>query len=87
MKIDQKMAELINPKNYPSFTLFYQAIGSIRIIFNVLWRMPCDILVDTSGVVFAYPIAKLFYPIKLFSYTHYPLISNDMLETVKNAEA
>ena len=46
---------------------------------------PCDIFIDTMGIGYAYPFIKLFFGgsnIKLYSYTHYPLISNDMIKDV-----
>ena len=48
--------------------------------------MPCDIFIDTMGVGFAYPIVKIFFPVYLYSYTHYPIVSSDMIETVNKGE-
>ena len=47
---------------------------------------PCDVFVDTTGVGFAYPVVKLAMGIKVFSYTHYPTVSQDMLNTVQKGE-
>ena len=52
----------------------------MQAVFNALNKMPCDIC-------FAYPIAKIFFPVYLYSYTHYPIVSSDMIETVKKGEA
>ena len=43
--------------------------------------MPCDIFVDTMGVGFGYPFIKILFGAKIYSYTHYPIVSNDMLKT------
>ena len=43
---------------------------------------PCDIFIDTMGVGFGYPVLKLFFSLKVYSYTHYPFIQRDMLATV-----
>jgi alpha-1,2-mannosyltransferase len=59
----------------------------MQAVFNALNQMPCDIFIDTMGVGFAYPIAKIFFPVYLYSYTHYPIVSSDMIETVKKGEA
>jgi len=48
--------------------------------------MPCDIFIDTMGVGFAYPIVKILFPVYLYSYTHYPIVSSDMIETVNKGE-
>lgn len=46
--------------------------------------MPCDIFVDTMGVGFGYPFIKILFGAKIYSYTHYPIVSNDMLKTVSS---
>lgn len=43
---------------------------------------PCDIFVDTTGIAYAYPLVKVMFPTKIFSYTHYPTVSEDMVATV-----
>jgi alpha-1,2-mannosyltransferase len=48
---------------------------------------PCDVFVDTMGVGFSYPLVWLFYGVKIYSYTHYPFISRDMIMTVANGKA
>ncbi len=64
----------IKPDNYPSFTLFWQALASIRVCFSALTIAPCDIFIDSMGVGFAYPVVKMFFYIKVVTYTHYPFI-------------
>ena len=34
------------------------------------------------GVGYAYPFVKLFFGTKIYSYTHYPLVSYDMMRDV-----
>lgn len=34
------------------------------------------------GVGFGYPFVKVLFGCKLYSYTHYPIVSNDMIKTV-----
>lgn len=62
--------------------LYWQAIGYMRVCVHAISLMPCDIFVDTTGAAFAYPIVRLLFPAKIYSYTHYPTVSYDMLETV-----
>ena len=54
----------------------------IRVCSEALRKMPCDIFIDTMGVGFAYPFIKIFFGPKIYSYTHYPLVSDDMLKVV-----
>ena len=44
----------------------------------------CDILVDTMGIPFAYPIIKVLFKPKIYSYTHYPIMGSHMLNTVES---
>lgn len=76
------MNAALNPKNYPSFTMLWQAIAYIKVVFHAVSEAPCDVFVDTMGVGFSFPFLKLFYGLKIYSYTHYPFISRDMIETV-----
>jgi len=72
----------LKPENYPSFTMLWQAVAQIRVCLEAMRAHPCDIFIDTMGAMFAYPFVKaLFNPI-LVSYTHYPLVSYDMLDVV-----
>lgn len=45
--------------------------------------MPCEVFVDTMGVGFAYPFVKLFFHCKIFAYTHYPIVTNDLVGAAK----
>ena len=48
--------------------------------------MPCDVFVDTMGVGFAYPWIAWVFGLPIYSYTHYPLVSSDMLKDVESEE-
>lgn len=64
---------------HSSLTLFWQMIGYWCVMFEALSKCPADVVIDTLGVAFAYPLVKLVFGIKMVSYTHYPTISTDML--------
>jgi alpha-1,2-mannosyltransferase len=49
---------------------------------HALTLCPVDVFVDTHGIGFAYPIVKLMFGPKIYSYTHYPTVSEDMVKTV-----
>lgn len=44
--------------------------------------MPCDVLVDTTGIAFSYPFIKLFCSPspQIYSYTHYPTVQEGLLK-------
>lgn len=77
----------LKPENYPRFTMFWQLIASISVCFEALMLCPCDIFIDTMGVGYAYPLLKLFFGVKVYSYTHYPLVSYDMMRDVVSGKA
>jgi len=82
-----KGGDTLKPQYYKSFTLFWQAYSSICVCNEAFKIMPCDVFIDTTGVGFAYPFVKLLYGVKLASYTHYPIVSYDMLKDVINGVA
>ena len=77
----------LKPDNYPKFTMFWQAIASVKVAFEALTLCPCDIFIDTMGIGYAYPFVKLFFSPQIYSYTHYPLVSYDMMRDVINGVA
>ena len=79
---------LISPSSYPSFTMFLQSLGGARFIYKALSGRPLpDVFLDTTGCAFTFLPVKLSgylrgLNIKVFTYTHYPTISTDMLALV-----
>ena len=67
-------ANRLKPENYPTFTIFWQALAMVRVCFEALRIAPCDVFIDTMGVGYAYPFVKLFFGPKIYSYTHYPIV-------------
>jgi alpha-1,2-mannosyltransferase len=80
--IQLKTSETMHAQNYPSFTLLWQMIAYTRVCFEALQAYPCDVFIDTIGVACAYAAIKLYYSPKIVSYTHYPMISTDMLKQI-----
>ncbi|KAH3901285.1 related to GDP-Man:Man(3)GlcNAc(2)-PP-Dol alpha-1,2-mannosyltransferase [Saccharomycodes ludwigii] len=62
------------------FTLLGQALSSLYLCIESLYKLPPDIFIDTMGYPFTYYIVRLFANVPVVSYTHYPIISDDMLE-------
>ena len=75
----------LSPDQYRWGTMLRQALGSAIVIGEALHKRPCDILIDTMGFGWIYPVAKLLCPqLRVLSYTHYPFISSDMLHKVES---
>lgn len=76
--------DIMKPFKYKILTLIQQGIGSIRIGLRAIWYYPCDIFIDTLGVSWPYPFIKFFGTCRIISYTHYPIISSDMIKRIWN---
>ncbi|KAL5224531.1 hypothetical protein ABZP36_011170 [Zizania latifolia] len=72
----------IEASTYPHFTMIGQSLGSVYLAWEALNRFTPQFYFDTSGYAFTYPLARLF-GCKVICYTHYPTISSDMVERVK----
>ncbi|KAL3159480.1 hypothetical protein ABBQ38_009902 [Trebouxia sp. C0009 RCD-2024] len=72
---------LLLPERYPRFTLLGQALGSVRLGYEALTNAVPEVFVDTTGWAFTYPLARLA-GCKVVAYTHYPIISTNMLQRV-----
>ena len=76
---------LVEAKYYKVFTLISQSLASIVLAIECLVKLNPLIVIDTMGYAFTYWLFWLF-GCKVISYTHYPTISTDMLDTVINSE-
>lgn len=74
----------VEAKRYPHFTLLGQSLGSMVMGLEALLQYQPDIFIDTMGYAFTYPIFRYIGDCKVGSYTHYPIVSTDMLRRVKN---
>ena len=64
-------------------TMILQIFGQILFAFYIISTIYSDVYCDSTGLPFSYFILKLFGHAKVTSYTHYPFISNDMLNDIK----
>ncbi len=75
---------LLEARWYPVATMIGQSLGSVIVGLECLKSLVPDIYIDTTGAPFTYPIfASLAYPCQVIAYVHYPLISTDMLQRVR----
>lgn len=69
----------VDSKTWPHFTLIGQAIGSIILSIEAGLKCPPDVWCDTMGYPFGYPWIYHMFRIPIVTYTHFPVISADML--------
>ncbi|KAJ3242980.1 asparagine-linked glycosylation protein [Chytriomyces hyalinus] len=75
----------LEAERYPRLTLVAQSMASAFVAAEALIKYPPpEIFVDTIGFAFTLPIAKLFGCRKVLAYVHYPTISSDMINVVKD---
>ena len=68
---------------YPFLTMLFQSLASIVVNLECLCRLCPDIYIDTMGVPYAYPLVKHVAGCRVMAYVHYPIISSDMLNKVR----
>ena len=74
---------LLDPKLYPFATMIFQSLASIIVALECILMERPDIFIDTMGCAFAYPFVRLFGWCYIVVYVHYPIISTDMLNSVR----
>nr|XP_012233171.1 PREDICTED: GDP-Man:Man(3)GlcNAc(2)-PP-Dol alpha-1,2-mannosyltransferase isoform X2 [Linepithema humile] len=72
----------VEPSTYSHFTLLGQSLGSVWLGFEALNSYIPDIYIDTMGYAFTYPLFKYMAGCLVGSYTHYPIISTDMIRYI-----
>lgn len=77
---------LVEANTWPHFTLAGQSLGSILLAFEALLKINPEIVIDSMGYSFTYPLFRLAGS-KVGCYIHYPTISTDMLRKVSDRVA
>ncbi|CCE62804.1 hypothetical protein TPHA_0D01640 [Tetrapisispora phaffii CBS 4417] len=77
---------LVSDRTWPVFTLLGQAFGSFILTVEAYWRCPVDFWCDTMGYPFGYPAIRFMADMPIIAYTHFPVISTDMLDKLKFSE-
>ncbi|CAR27609.1 hypothetical protein ZYGR_0N00910 [Zygosaccharomyces rouxii] len=78
-----KKRRFVDSKMWPHFTLLGQALGSALLTAEALYKCPPDVWCDTMGYPFGYGVVHYLTNIPIITYTHYPVISTDMLNKLK----
>mmetsp|Transcript_26015 Transcript_26015/g.57211 ORF Transcript_26015/g.57211 Transcript_26015/m.57211 type:complete len:507 (+) Transcript_26015:101-1621(+) len=76
---------LVEASTWPRCTMIGQSLGSMVLAFEAVTRSP-DVILDTMGYAFTYPIFSIFGACTVGCYTHYPTISTDMLARVRSRD-
>ena len=79
---------MVSDSYWKRLTLLGQSYGSVRLAFEACTQLLPDVWIDTMGYAFSYPLVRLFdRRLPIGGYVHYPTISTDMLQRVRNQEA
>ena len=74
----------VEASKYPYFTLLGQSLGSVFLGWEALMEFVPDIYLETMGYAFTIPLFKYFGGCRVCTYTHYPVISTDMIDRVSH---
>ena len=75
---------LVESSTWPHFTLVGQLFGSIILTIEAILKCPPDVWCDTMGYPFGYPWVWHLLRIPVVTYTHYPVMSSDMLNKLSH---
>ncbi|SMN22225.1 similar to Saccharomyces cerevisiae YNL048W ALG11 Alpha-1,2-mannosyltransferase [Maudiozyma saulgeensis] len=81
-----KYRKYVDSKTWPHFTLLGQAIGSVLLSIEAILKCPPDIWCDSMGFPFGYPWVWHLLRIPIITYTHFPVISSDMLNKLSHQQ-
>jgi glycosyltransferase involved in cell wall biosynthesis len=74
----------LEAQSYPRLTLLLQGLGSLVTGVEALNAVQPHIFIDTNGYPFMYPLFKYLCGATVMTYTHYPVISANMLNRVSS---
>ena len=79
-----KSRPCVEAGKWPRFTLLGQSVGSMVLGFEALLAFVPDVYIDSMGYAFTMPLFRWLGGSKTVSYVHYPVVSRDMLQQVKD---
>lgn len=83
MQLPNKYRWIVDGRSYKFFTMAFQALGSIALLFMAMSQCPPDVFIDTLGLPACYPFVIGWMDIPVTAYVHYPWVSTDMLHKLK----
>ena len=78
-----KRRRWLEADRYPHFTLLCQSLGSLIIGTEALFSFIPDVYCDSMGFAFTLPLFRYFGGCKVCCYVHYPTISTEMTQRVR----
>ena len=78
---------LTHAKTWPVATMAGQALGAVVLAAESVMRLPPDVLVDTTGLAYCFPLVRAAGVRHLACYVHYPIVQSDMLGAVASRQA
>uniref|UniRef100_A0A914XWJ0 GDP-Man:Man(3)GlcNAc(2)-PP-Dol alpha-1,2-mannosyltransferase n=1 Tax=Panagrolaimus superbus TaxID=310955 RepID=A0A914XWJ0_9BILA len=78
---------LLDPKNYPRFTLILQSIAEIVVGFEAMYKFLPEVFIDTTGCPFTLPVFAWLGGCNVACYVHYPTITAQMFGRVSEGKA
>ncbi|EJU03065.1 mannosyltransferase [Dacryopinax primogenitus] len=84
-----KSRHLVEDKAWPRFTLLGQSLGSMVLGYEAMKQLIPDVYIDTMGYAFTFHVVRAIAPSStpIGAYVHYPTISTDMLNRVRDRKA
>jgi len=76
----------VDAATWPHFTMLGQSLGSVLLGWEALCHFQPDVMVDTMGYAFTFPLFALIGRCRVGCYVHYPTISTDMLAKVRSRD-
>ncbi|KAK4317887.1 hypothetical protein Pmani_011066 [Petrolisthes manimaculis] len=75
---------VMEARHFPILTLLLQSGGTFWLAVEALSKFRPDVYIDTTGCAFTYPLFRFIGGCTVGSYTHYPTITTDMLQRVRD---
>uniref|UniRef100_A0A7E4UW91 GDP-Man:Man(3)GlcNAc(2)-PP-Dol alpha-1,2-mannosyltransferase n=1 Tax=Panagrellus redivivus TaxID=6233 RepID=A0A7E4UW91_PANRE len=82
-----KSVGLMDPKNYPRFTLLLQCLGELAVGCEGIFRLLPDVFIDTTGCPLTLPLFRWVGGCRVTCYVHYPTITRSMIRRVGDGVA
>eukprot|EP00033_Pygsuia_biforma_P001125 GCRY01001282.1.p1 GENE.GCRY01001282.1~~GCRY01001282.1.p1 ORF type:complete len:462 (-),score=103.13 GCRY01001282.1:1121-2506(-) len=77
-----KHRSIVEASRYPYFTLLCQSLGGFFLGLEAIFKLNPDVMIDTMGYAFTYPLFRLLAGCRVAAYVHFPIITTDMLKLV-----
>lgn len=85
--VNLKSRVLVEAATWPIVTLLGQSLGSLILALEAILKLNPEVMIDSMGYSFTYPLFRLVAGCRVGCYIHYPTISTDMLQRVEKREA